>query len=64
MTIKIEEFKGRPTLSIWTSDKDRFPKFACQQEKAKVIVQHFEVLKYFAEHGCLPTEGNGKKSKK
>lgn len=48
MTVEFSEFKGNRIISLKRSDEDRYP-FSFGKSKAKLIVQHFEEIKKFAE---------------
>ncbi|MFH1511612.1 MAG: hypothetical protein ABIF10_08030 [Candidatus Woesearchaeota archaeon] len=46
--IEFGEFKGNKLIVLKRSDDDRFP-FQFGKAKAKLIVEHFEDIKKFAE---------------
>ncbi len=48
MAVEYSEFKGNKMIVLKKDDNDRFP-FQFGKNKAKMIVQHFEEIKKFAE---------------
>lgn len=47
-TVEFREFKGNKILAIKKDENDAYP-FSFGKAKAKLIVEHFEEIKKFAE---------------
>lgn len=50
--VEIGEYKGKPVFTIRKSETDKFP-FTFGQAKAKLIIDHIEEIKKFAETGSI-----------
>ena len=54
-TVEYSEFKGNKVIRIKRDEEDRYP-FSFGKGKAKLIVEHFEEIKKFAEEESAPKE--------
>ena len=45
----VGEYAGKPVISLRKTEEDRFMPFSFGKTKAKLIVQHFEAIKKFAQ---------------
>lgn len=48
MTVEYDEYKGNKLIVLKRSDEDTYP-FKFGKSKAKLIVEHFDAIKAFAE---------------
>lgn len=48
MVVEYKEFKGNKIIALKRDENDQFP-FSFGKMKAKLIVEHFEEIKKFAE---------------
>ncbi|MEM4363976.1 MAG: hypothetical protein QXU92_01075 [Candidatus Diapherotrites archaeon] len=48
MVVEFTEFKGNKVITLKRDENDRFP-FSFGKAKAKLIIQHIEEIKKFAE---------------
>jgi hypothetical protein len=48
MAVEYGDFKGNKMITLKRDDNDKFP-FSFGKAKAKLIVQHYEEIKRFAE---------------
>ena len=54
-TVEYSEFKGNKVIRIKRNEEDTYP-FTFGKGKAKLIVEHFEEIKKFAEEDSAPKE--------
>jgi hypothetical protein len=48
MAVEFGEFKGNKMITLKRNDEDKYP-FSFGKNKAKLIVEHFDAIKQFAE---------------